>query len=259
VGWALASLQLDVVSREQRHVPALLLQGTEVRVSIPRIIGVTGYAQHGKDTIAAVLVKEYGYTRVALADRMKEAMLTLDPVIHVGGLTDPPGPFDFERLRNVVKERGWDGAKKHPEVRRLLQVFGTEVGRNMLGEDVWISALARSVKGFYDDHGPRIVIPDIRFLNEAQFIRRMRGDVWRVNRPNFDNGVGTTHASERDIPAIHADATFTNDLDVEYLEAQTRRYVDARGIGLSCRVCGGDDVLSYTRYNRDKPVECRHG
>lgn len=185
-------------------------------MSLPRIIGITGYARHGKDTVASVFVK-HGYQRFALADKMKEALLVLDPLLN-----------DSLRLSSVVEAGGWEEAKDSDEVRRLLQVFGTEVGRNMIGEDVWIEVLARSVKGFYDDHGPRVVIPDIRFLNEAAFIRRVRGDVYRVVRPDFDNGVGTGHASEREIGAIFHDARFTNDLDLDHLRAQVERYIKAR-------------------------------
>jgi hypothetical protein len=175
-------------------------------MGLPRIIGITGYARHGKDTIASVLVRELGYSRVALADRMKELMLRLDPFIE-----DPFGPD--ERLSDIVGRGGWEEAKDYSEVRRLLQVFGTEVGREGLGEDVWIEALAKSTKGFYGNER-KVVIPDIRFTNEAAFIRRMHGEVWGVSRPNFDNGLGAngTHASERDIPLLlqGADLSFVN-------------------------------------------------
>jgi len=166
-------------------------------MTLPRIIGITGYARHGKDSVAEVLVRELGYSRVALADKMKELMLILNPMVEYDQWTG--------RIAEVVEAEGWEGAKQNPEVRRLLQVFGTEVGRQGLGEDVWIEALAKSTKGFYGNER-RIVIPDIRFSNEAAFIRRMHGEVWGVDRPDFDNGVGTAHASERDIPILLAGA-----------------------------------------------------
>ena len=39
------------------------------------IIGLTGYAQAGKDSVANSLVQNYGYTRVAFADKIKELLL----------------------------------------------------------------------------------------------------------------------------------------------------------------------------------------
>jgi hypothetical protein len=205
-------------------------------VGLPRIIGITGYARHGKDTVAAVLTRELGYSRVALADRMKELMLVLNPAIPMMPGTKSFDEFGDDRfsepdygpyvyLKNLVEDLEWERTKTHPEVRRLMQVFGTEVGREGLGEDVWIKALAESTKGFYADR--KIVIPDVRFTNEAAFIRRLNGEVWGVKRMeprggikgiegwvDFDNGLGAngSHASERDIPLLlqSAEVSFEN-------------------------------------------------
>ena len=38
------------------------------------IIGITGHARHGKDSIADVIVREYGFQKHALADVMKDVM-----------------------------------------------------------------------------------------------------------------------------------------------------------------------------------------
>jgi hypothetical protein len=139
---------------------------------------------------------------------MKELLLLLNPIVRSFAFPKHP-----ERLATVVELQGWEKAKENPEVRALLQRFGTQVGRQGLGEDVWIGALAKSTKGFYADR--KIVIPDIRFTNESDFIRKqMRGEVWGVDRPDFDNGLGAngTHESERDIPLLlhAADYTFIN-------------------------------------------------
>lgn len=184
-------------------------------MTLPRIIGITGYARHGKDTIANVLSRELGYNRIALADQMKTAMATLNPLVVVRREDWARAPIpvwdETMRLANYVDEVGWDEAKKLPEVRRLLQVFGTEVGRQMLGENVWIEALVRNTKGFYPPSERRIVIPDIRFQNEADWIHRMNdAALWRVTRPDFDNGIGITHASERDIATLRPDVEFIN-------------------------------------------------
>lgn len=187
-------------------------------MGLPRIIGITGYAQHGKDTIASVLSRELGYNRVALADQMKAAMLTLNPIAE---------QLYGNRLATLVELEGWDEAKKEPEVRRLLQVFGTEVGRNMLGEDVWIEALVRNTKGFYSPSERKLVIPDIRFPNEARWIRRV-GELWKVTRPNFDNGVGTSHPSERHIGSLQVDQHFRNAGSKSDFQDSVLRYVKNR-------------------------------
>ncbi len=44
------------------------------------IIGLTGYAQSGKDTVANILVERYGFTRVAFADKIREFLYETNPM-----------------------------------------------------------------------------------------------------------------------------------------------------------------------------------
>ena len=48
------------------------------------IIGLSGYAQSGKDTVAKVLIEEYGFTRIAFADKIREFLYDLNPQVKVG-------------------------------------------------------------------------------------------------------------------------------------------------------------------------------
>ena len=50
------------------------------------IIGLSGYAQAGKDTVAQMLVEDYGYTRLGFADIIKKACYYLDPIISLDGM-----------------------------------------------------------------------------------------------------------------------------------------------------------------------------
>ena len=95
------------------------------------IIGLSGYSQSGKDTVAEILVKQYGYKRMAFADKIREALYTLNPVVNAIG-------NEFIYLQRLVDSSGWDEAKKNPEVRRLLQTLGAEVGRDLIDPSVWV-------------------------------------------------------------------------------------------------------------------------
>jgi hypothetical protein len=134
------------------------------------LIGLSGYAQSGKDTVGAALVKNHGFTRYAFADALKECVYRLNPVV---GDTDVD---PFSRLQDFVDHDGWEVAKKNPEVRRLLQVMGTEAGRQVLGENIWVDAVLNKVG---DDN---VVITDCRFPNEAQGVKDHGGFVVRVVR-----------------------------------------------------------------------------
>ncbi|QOV06189.1 deoxynucleoside monophosphate kinase [Streptomyces phage Salutena] len=152
------------------------------------IIGLSGYARSGKDTAAEALV-QYGWTRAAYADKLREFLLALDPLI--------PGHWGAGnlRLRRLIEQTGWDYAKTtYPEVRALLQRAGTEAGRKVLGSNVWVDALFR-------EHAdvPALVVTDVRFPNEAQAIADRGGVMIRVTRrgvgPARDRA-GRVHESE---------------------------------------------------------------
>jgi hypothetical protein len=113
--------------------------------------------------------------------------------------------------------RGWDSAKRDPEVRRLLQRMGTEAGRNIHGEDCWIRIAKRKV----DEAPGNVVITDVRFANEAQAIRSWGGKVIRIERPNV--GPVNGHASEA--LAFEPDAVIENSGTIEELHDQVRELV----------------------------------
>ncbi len=179
-------------------------------MQLPDLIGITGYAQHGKDSLAQHLVDKYGYTRIGFADQLKELALVLDPIVD----TDENG-FHL-RLAELVERDGWETAKALREVRRILQELGTGV-RDIIGEDAWVAALFRTVIP-----GGKYVVADVRFPNEADEIVAYMGMMIRVNRVNmdgspFDNGVGTSHPSEQYIPSLPIDLELTAmDLDQLY-------------------------------------------
>ena len=176
------------------------------------IIGLSGKAGSGKDTVANILVEEFGYKRVAFGDKIKECLLALDPIVTWNYYES--GYEDSTRLSELVAEVGWDKTKQDPEVRRLLQRMGTEVGREILGEWVWIGAAYRnfSVKN-------KVVITDVRFENEAGTIRVFHGEVWRIERdiPAINN-----HASETELDGWEFDRVIQNDGTLEELAIRVR-------------------------------------
>jgi len=180
---------------------------------LPRIVGVTGYAQNGKDSLGDMLHEKHGYQKVAFAAALKQMAYVLDPIIG-GGIDGIPG---ITRLAPVVDAKGWDETKQLPEVRRFLQVLGTEAVRDILGADSWLRALWQTIAL---DPEQKYVVTDVRFPNEEEFVHtRCDGMVFRVWRLNedgtpFDNGIGTEHPSELHIASLDVDADiYAKDLD----------------------------------------------
>lgn len=160
------------------------------------ILGLSGYARSGKDTVAEYLVEKYGFVRMALADPMREALLRLDPHVTVSGMMVP--------LSTAVKGLGWETLKEDsPEVRGLLQRMGTEVGRDMFGENVWVDYLL--TQAYQHD---RVVVSDVRFQNEARAIHKTLGSVWHIHRPGVE--AVNDHISEHDLDDYPFDIYITN-------------------------------------------------
>lgn len=178
---------------------------------IPHIIGIAGRAGHGKDTVGAILA-DYGYQRVAFADKVREAALAINPTVAPVRFADF---MPFIHLSDVVAAYGWEHAKQFPSVRQLLQRIGTEMGRNVLGENLWIDALYSSL-----DRQQKYVITDVRFENEVEFITANGGAVWFVDRPVY--GSASDHASERLSPAV-CDRIIVNDGTVDDLRDKVER------------------------------------
>jgi hypothetical protein len=163
------------------------------------LIGITGRARHGKDTVASFLVRERGFHRYAFADQLRELALRVNPLVDFGGEDE----YDYStmRLREYVHQVGWETAKSNGEVRRLLQQLGAGA-RDIFGPDVWVQALERYWKEEPGRTPDRLVISDVRYPNETRWIRNQGGEVWRVVRPDFDNGVDPSHESERFVPSL---------------------------------------------------------
>lgn len=174
------------------------------------IIGVMGRKQAGKDTAAAPLVR-LTHSHINFADPVRDMALAIDPLV-IWSLFSP-GPV---RLSLLVAKRGWPVAKQSPEVRGLLQRIGTEGGRGILGEGVWVDLWKRRVAQLPDPE--RVIATDVRFPNEADAIRSLGGVIVRIDNPRLADD--DQHASERAMAAITPDAAVVNDRDVCDLQAE---------------------------------------
>lgn len=171
----------------------------------PRIIGLTGYAQSGKDTLAKILVEEYGYHRVAFADKIREFLYEINPMV----ACSPTG-----YLKDLVDLVGWDAAKQEPQVRRLLQDLGVGA-RKLFGDQFWVAQV------FLTMPSDKVVITDVRFANEADAIKKYdSAQVWRVKR----SGVSAVnaHVSETEMDGHPVDQIFSNNGSIEDLQNLVR-------------------------------------
>lgn len=176
------------------------------------LIGLCGYAGCGKDTAAQVLIQEYNFQRVAFADPIKQALLALDPLV-----PDADGKH-YVRLSEFKCDRSWAEVKEYPEVRRLMQIMGTEVGRNLFDPDIWVKLADNKIESTLSVGDT--VVTDVRFPNEARLIKKHGGFLVRVNRPQF--GPVNEHVSDRASENWTYDHQLANDEDIEALHTKMR-------------------------------------
>lgn len=206
-----------------------------------RIVGISGKAGAGKDTIAGRLVDVHGFTRLAWADPMKRFVRDLFDFTddQVFGSIEEKGRPDPRYLRS-------DGTLLTP--RLALQLLGTEFGR-VAYPDIWVEYGMRSIRrilagdlylqdvGFLTNvgrtspDGAAVVVPDCRFRNEMDALRSAGGLLVRVKRPIFyrsDLGGVAGHVSESaqdEIPDSYFDVVVTNDGTIEDLHCWVDRLV----------------------------------
>lgn len=171
----------------------------------PRIVGVSGYAQSGKSTVAEFLIAEHGFKRFKFADILKDMLRAV-------GLTEA-------QIEGDLKEVATDAlCGKTP--RQAMQSLGTEWGRKFMGEDLWVNLWERRVINYLAGSADAlVVVDDVRFPNELQRVLRLGGSVLRIERP----GVAPTnsHPSETAIDNSPGMIWLTNDGSIGGLQQKT--------------------------------------
>jgi dephospho-CoA kinase len=146
-------------------------------------IGLIGLAGSGKDTAAKALIAK-GWRRKAFADHLKI----------------------------LARNFGWNGVKDD-RGRKLLQDIG--MAARQYNSNFWIQQAYYGLTTVSNEYlDMRFVWTDVRFENEAEFIRKRGGVIIRIIRPNLQAG---EHESESGQNKIDADYTVVNDGTVEKL------------------------------------------
>src|SRR5690554_2025589 len=161
------------------------------------IVGVTGKARSGKDTVAMRLATHHNYHHYWFSKPMKEACAI------IFGWSDD---HLYGELKEVIDER------YGVSPRFALQTIGTEWGREIINQDIWLKRAQIEV-----DKNPMIVISDVRFDNEAQFILDNGGIVLRVVRDNSDSVI--EHKSESGVSENLVSMTIENNGTLQQLYA----------------------------------------
>ena len=156
------------------------------------IIGISGKKRTGKTTVAEYIQTLYP-NRVfimSFADALK------DEVCEAMGIT--------KKFMEDNKD----------DFRLILQGWGTNFRRKHSGDDYWLRKYLTKLLNLPPT--AIVVTPDVRFINEAETILKVKGLLWRINKQEFD--LDDQHISETQMDRwAKWDAVINNDHDIETL------------------------------------------
>ncbi len=146
-----------------------------------KIIGITGLAGSGKDTIGDNLVANSpNWEKVSFASHLKDVASLLfgfDRKMLAGETPE-------DRAVRELPDKFWsEKMGKDFTPRFALQFLGTNLLRNQLHQNIWVDCLERKII----ESDKNIVITDVRFPNEIDMIRSIGGEIWRVERGELPN------------------------------------------------------------------------
>lgn len=143
-----------------------------------RIIGLSGKAGSGKDTLADILATNSRFIKMSFAKSLKEMSIKYFGI---------PRDMAFSSI-------------KEPIVRQVLQGIG-QCFREEVDRNFWIDKLEEEIllmKSISEEK--RIIITDVRYINEINWIRKKGGKLVKIERQNpIDLGKYAQHSSETEM------------------------------------------------------------
>lgn len=138
------------------------------------IIGLAGQAGSGKDTVRNILELSHDFAGLAFAEPIRAMVREL---LTSNGCSD-----DYITNREL-KETPIPGLGV--SARHMMQTLGTEWARKCLAEDFWLKLAATYMADLRGQGYRQFVISDVRFANEAEWVRAQGGEVWMIERPGL--------------------------------------------------------------------------
>ena len=136
------------------------------------IVGLVGFIGSGKGTVGDIL-EQKGFIKDSFAKPLKDACA----VMFGWSRELLEGDTEMSRKWREEPDSYWSekfGRDFTP--REALQKMGTEAGRDVFHKDIWVISLLNRAKG------KDVVVTDVRFQNEIEYIQGNGGIVIRVKR-----------------------------------------------------------------------------
>ena len=142
---------------------------------LPKVIGVSGFAGSGKDSFANIFVEKYGYTKISMADSIKDML----SVVFGWDREMLQGATPESRLWRETPDEFWSSVLEYPFTpRKAMTTIGTNLFRVHFHKDIWVQSVKKKIL----DVGTNVIIPDLRFGNEIEMMRDIGACLFEIER-----------------------------------------------------------------------------
>lgn len=183
------------------------------------IIGLTGLKRSGKDTMANHLVENYGYTKYAFADPIRDicrVVFDWNDRHFFGDLKEVIDPFWGISPRWAMQWIGTEAFQYY--LSADAPAFASKIGRN-----IWVM---KFINWYFNNHYTNVVISDMRFFHELEGLQNTFFDKLKTVRIVNSNCIpNDTHASEVDIPKLPVDIEIENSNTFDSLYASIDEFM----------------------------------
>jgi hypothetical protein len=163
------------------------------------VIGIAGRARAGKSTAAELLLRiGAGRYLYSFADPIRH-------MLRAGLGIDLETPYWQMRKEDPIARFGGHSP------RSLMQTLGTEWGRERVNADLWLTLAVDALHL----QGPGMVIADVRFDNEAEWVRQQGGVLLHIERGKAPPV--RPHASEAGVQQLPGDLRIFNESSLDSL------------------------------------------
>lgn len=139
------------------------------------LIGLYGPSRAGKDSVAQILVDDFGYEQRAQAAAIRKILLGLDPIVEKDN-------GQLIGMKELFEECGenWDRVKAVSRESVDYMIRLGQTCREVIGLDVWLNTAIPA------DSKEKIVISDVRQPNEYEAIKERGGKLWKIVRAGVE-------------------------------------------------------------------------
>ncbi len=153
----------------------------------------------------------------AFADPMKRFLIDIvgiDPVKIHGNDKDKNSPtgYRWEKMPAWLQEK-FSIREGDVTIRHSMQIFGTELNRELWDKQIWIKAMQRRIA---TTASKWLLVTDCRYQNEIDSIQAAGGKVWKIDGMQRGDEItkNDVHSSEKEMDnTVRFDYTIVNGLN----------------------------------------------